>query len=292
MLDRLIGHNIELSVRQAPSLGRVKADPGQIEQVILNLAVNARDAMPQGGSLSLETKNAIVKEGDFQTRDDVPPGSYVLLSVRDNGVGMDSETQSRIFEPFFTTKEPGKGTGLGLATVYGVVKQMDGAIRVSSAPARGTTFEIYLPRVDDLQAADSVPESKNAIEAAPRGSETILLAEDQDGIRDLVREFLQRKGYTVLFATDGEDALRIANEHNMPVDLLLTDLVMPNVGGRDLAHRLRQLHPRMKVLFMSGYAEPAISGGQDGGAPVLQKPFLLDALAHKIRERLDGSDAD
>jgi two-component system, cell cycle sensor histidine kinase and response regulator CckA len=292
MLDRLIGHNIELSVRQAPSLGRVKADPGQIEQVILNLAVNARDAMPQGGSLFLETRNAIVKEGDFQTRDDVPSGNYVLLSVRDNGVGMDSETQSRIFEPFFTTKEPGKGTGLGLATVYGVVKQMDGAIRVSSAPARGATFEIYLPRVDDLQAPDSLPESKNAIEAAPRGSETILLAEDQDGIRDLVREFLQRKGYTVLFATDGEDALRIANEHKIPVDLLLTDLVMPNVGGRDLAHHLRQLHPRMKVLFMSGYAEPAISGGQDGGAPVLQKPFLLDALARKIRELLDGGDAD
>jgi len=292
MLDRLIGYNIELSVRQAPSLGRVKADPGQIEQVILNLAVNARDAMPQGGSLTLETRNAVVKEGDFQTRDDVPAGNYVLLSVRDNGVGMDSETQSRIFEPFFTTKEPGKGTGLGLATVYGVVKQMDGAIRVSSAPARGTTFEIYLPRVDDRQAADSAPESKNAIEAAPRGSETILLAEDQDGIRDLVREFLQRKGYRVLFARDGEDALRIANEHKIPVDLLLTDLVMPNVGGRDLAHRLRQLHPRMKVLFMSGYAEPAISGGQDGGAPVLQKPFLLDALAHKIRERLDDSDAD
>ncbi len=169
---------------------------------------------------------------------------------------------------------------------------MDGAIRVSSTPGRGTTFEIYFRRVDDLQAPDSVPESKNAIEAAPRGSETILLAEDQDGIRDLVREFLQRKGYRVLFATDGEDALRIANEHKISVDLLLTDLVMPNVGGRDLAHRLRQSHPRVKVLFMSGYAEPAISGGQDGGAPVLQKPFLLDALAHKIRELLDGSDAD
>jgi len=291
MLDRLIGNNIELSVRQAPSLARVKADPAQIEQVILNLAVNARDAMPHGGSLILETRNADVKEGDAPTCNGVPPGKYVVLLVRDNGIGMDSETQSRIFEPFFTTKEAGKGTGLGLATVYGGVKQMDGAIQVSSLPGRGTTFEIYLPQLDSSDVSESVSDHKNAIDAAPQGTETILLAEDQDGIRDLVREFLQRKGYTVLFATDGEDALRIVSQHKRRIDLLLTDVIMPNVGGRDLARRLLEHQPRMKVLFMSGYAEPAISGERDGGVPVLQKPFLLDVLAHKIRDLLDGSEA-
>jgi two-component system, cell cycle sensor histidine kinase and response regulator CckA len=288
VLGRLIGTNIELSVRQGPALGRVKADPGQIEQVIVNLAVNARDAMPQGGGLRLETRNVSVKDGDFQNRDSVPAGNYVLLAVSDNGIGMNLETQSRIFEPFFTTKDPGKGTGLGLATVYGVVKQMDGAIRVDSAPGKGTTFEIYLPRVDGSQASDPVLEGKKTIDRGPQGTETILLAEDQDGIRDLVREFLRRKGYTVLFANDGEDALRIAGEHGKGVDLLLTDLIMPNVGGRDLARRLRQQHPKMRVLFMSGYAAPAASGGE---GPVLQKPFLLDELAHKIRELLDSTAA-
>src|SRR5258706_3610306 len=290
MLDRLLGNNIELSVLQAASLGRVKADPGQIEQAILNLAVNARDAMPQGGRLTLETRNVTVSEGDFQTRDGVAAGDYVLLGVHDNGIGMDPQTQSRIFEPFFTTKEPGKGTGLGLATVYGVVNQMEGAIRVRSTPGKGSTFEIYLPQVGTSQSPAHVPEAKHILEAAPYGTETILLAEDQDGIRDMVREFLQRKGYTVLFAMDGEDALRIAGGHKQPIELLLTDVMMPNVGGRDLARRLQELHPRMKVLFMSGYAEPAIPSADNGTTPVLQKPFLLDALAHKIRELLDDAD--
>lgn len=292
MLDRLIGTNIELAILQAATLGRVKADPGQIEQVILNLAVNARDAMPQGGRITLETRNVTVREGDLQTRDGVPPGSYVMLAVHDNGIGMDTATQSRIFEPFFTTKEPGKGTGLGLATVYGVVNQMEGAIRVRSTLGKGTTFEIYLPHVDASPAPVLVLEGKRTLDAAPRGRETILLAEDQDGIRDLVREFLQRKGYTVLFANDGEDALRIAGEHRNPIDLLLTDVIMPNVGGHDLAQRMRQLHPNLKVLFMSGYAEPSASAKQEGIGPVLQKPFLLDALAHKLRNILDGTDSD
>jgi PAS domain S-box-containing protein len=290
MLDRLIANNIELTTLQAPSLGLVKADPGQIEQVILNLAVNARDAMPQGGRLILETKNVEVQEGDIQSPDAVPAGKYVMLSVSDTGVGMDPATQAHMFEPFFTTKEAGKGTGLGLATVYGVVNQMDGAIQVRSQPGAGSTFEIYLPRVESGEKVDASETSKLLI-SAPTGSETILLVEDQDGIRDLVREFLQRKGYTVLVAVDGQDGLRIAAQQEQPIHLLLTDVIMPTIGGRELASRLRQLHPRMKVLFMSGYAEPATSSTEAvfENAPVLQKPFLLDALAHKVRSVLDDS---
>jgi CheY-like chemotaxis protein len=290
MLHRLLGSNIELTSLLAPTLGRVKADPGQIEQVILNLAVNARDAMPQGGRLTLETRNVEIDAKSAQSRDGVPHGKYVMLAVQDTGVGMDRETQTHIFEPFFTTKEPGKGTGLGLATVYGVVKQMDGAIWLRSSPGAGTTFEIYLPEVEDAQPVAAPSEMKRSLDAAPSGTETILLVEDQDGIRDLVREFLQRKGYVVLFAVDGEDALRIAAEHKLPIHLLLTDVVMPNIGGRVLAPQVKHLHPDIQVLFMSGYAEPTVLKGPAGAenAPVLQKPFLLDALAHKIRSVLDS----
>jgi len=215
-----------------------------------------------------------------------------MLAVSDTGVGMDTATQAHIFEPFFTTKEPGKGTGLGLATVYGVVRQMGGAIWVRSQPGRGTTFEIYLPRVAESETA-AAAETRTLLATAPRGTETILLVEDQDGIRDLVREFLEGKGYTVLEASDGEDALRITNKHAHPIQLLVTDVVMPNVGGRELAHRLTQLHPRMKVLFMSGYPEHAtLSGGTEPqSAAVLQKPFMLDALARKVRSVLDEDDA-
>ena len=292
MLHRLLGSNIELTTQQAPVLGRVKADPGQIEQVILNLAVNARDAMPQGGRLTLETKNVAIDADDAQGRDGVPKGKYVMLAVQDTGIGMDRETQTHIFEPFFTTKEPGKGTGLGLATVYGVVKQMDGAIWLRSSPGGGTTFEIYLPEVADAQSETVPSETKRILDAAPSGTETILLVEDQDGIRDLVREFLQRKGYVVLFAIDGKDALRIAAEHKLPIHLLLTDVIMPNIGGRVLAPRVKELHPHIKVLFMSGYAEPTVVKGLAVGenAPVLQKPFLLDTLAHKVRSVLDSGE--
>ncbi len=291
MLDRLLANNIELTTLQAAALGRIKADPGQIEQVILNLVVNARDAMPQGGRLILETRNVEVNEDYAQNRDGVPMGKYIMLAVSDTGVGMDRETQSRIFEPFFTTKEPGKGTGLGLATVYGAVKQMDGAIWVRSTPKEGTTFEIYLPQVEDtIEAVTS--ETTRILTTAPTGTETVLLVEDQDGIRDLVREFLQRKGYTVLQAIDGKDALRIAGEHTHQIHLLLTDVIMPNIGGRELAPRLRQLHPKMKVLFMSGYSEHATlsDGATDENDLVLEKPFLLDTLARKIRRVLDGPD--
>jgi len=289
MLHRLLGSNIELSSVLAPGLGRVKADPGQIEQVILNLAVNARDAMPEGGRLTLETRNVEIDAHSGQNREEVPHGKYVMLSVHDTGVGMDRETQTHIFEPFFTTKEPGKGTGLGLATVYGVVKQMDGAIWLRSSPGAGTTFEIYLPEVEDAHPA-TPSETKKSLDAAPSGTETILLVEDQDGIRDLVREFLQRKGYAVLFAVDGEDALRIAAEHRLPIHLLLTDVIMPNISGRVLAPRVKELHPDVKVLFMSGYAEPSVlkMSADEEDVPVLQKPFLLDALAHKVRMVLDS----
>jgi len=292
MLGRLLANNIELRALQAPSLGHIKADPGQIEQMILNLAVNGRDAMPHGGTLILETRNVAVDAAYALSHDGVPTGEYVMLAVSDTGVGMDTATQAHIFEPFFTTKEPGKGTGLGLATVYGVVKQMGGAIWVRSQPGRGTTFEIYLPRVAASETA-AAAETRTLLATAPRGTETILLVEDQDGIRDLVRQFLEGKGYTVLPASDGEDALRITENHAHPIQLLVTDVVMPNVGGRELARRLTQLHPRMKVLFMSGYPEHAtLTGGTEAeSAAVLQKPFMLDALARKVRTVLDDHGA-
>jgi nitrogen-specific signal transduction histidine kinase len=292
MLDRLIPNHIEVRTVQAAVLSRVKADPGQIEQMILNLAVNARDAMPQGGRLTLETKNVEVDEAYARTYEGVPTGKYVMLAVSDTGVGMDSQTQARIFEPFFTTKEPGKGTGLGLATVYGVVKQMGGAIWVRSEPGQGTSFDIYLPQVEATEESVA-PEARSVLVTVPSGTETVLLVEDQDGIRDLVREFLQRKGYEVLHATDGDQALRIAGQHRDPIHLLVTDIVMPNVGGRELARRLTQARPNMKVLFMSGYPDHATLSSELGGehAAVLQKPFMLDTLARKVRGLLDEGKA-
>jgi PAS domain S-box-containing protein len=287
MLDRLITNNIEVRTIHDLSLGSMKADPSQIEQVILNLAVNARDAMPGGGRLQLETKNVEVDEAYACSREGVPPGRYVMLIVRDTGVGMDTDTQSRIFEPFFTTKEPGKGTGLGLATVYGVVKQMGGAIWVESKLGIGTTFEIYFPRVEDGEKARS-PE-RGSLAGTPTGDETVLLVEDQEGIRDLVREFLSRKGYKVLQAMDGNDALKIAAANPGKIHLLVTDVVMPNIGGRELARRITQSWPGIKVLFMSGYPEHVTLSGETHveGAAVLQKPFPLDALARKVRSLLD-----
>jgi two-component system cell cycle sensor histidine kinase/response regulator CckA len=297
MLGRVIANHIELKVLLAPELGRVKADPGQIEQIILNLAVNARDAMPQGGQLILETRNVEVNEARARNRDNVPAGKYVMLSVTDTGIGMDGETQAHMFEPFFTTKEPGKGTGLGLATVYGVVQQMDGAIWVHSEPGHGTRFEIYLPCVEsgEEKAEEKPPgfATRTSLAAAPEGSETVLLVEDQDGIRDLVQEFLQRKGYTVLHAVDGNDALHVAAEHKDQIHLLVTDVVMPNIGGQELVRRLTPLHPQMKVLFMSGYPEHASLGDEavNGNVPVMLKPFLLDTLAREVRRVLGDRDS-
>ena len=314
MLDRLIGKDIELQVVPASSLSRVKADPGQMEQVILNLAVNSRDAMPNGGTLTIETRDVELDEDDSRNHQGVPAGRYVMLAVSDTGDGMDTETQARIFEPFFTTKAPGKGTGLGLATVYGVVKHSDGWIWVDSEPGRGTTFKIYLPRVDESRVEESevesdlaesrqdrfeVPKSRPvellsgpttlSVSSASKGTETVLVVEDQDGIRDIVRESLRRNGYKVIIAVDGNEALQIASSYPDPIHLLVTDLVMPNIGGRELAQRLTPQRPAMKVLFMSGYSEHSALDIEEAGASaaVLQKPFSLDVLARSVRRVLD-----
>jgi PAS domain S-box-containing protein len=325
MLHRLIGKDIELRVVPAPSLGRVKADPGQMEQMILNVAVNSRDAMPQGGRLTITTSNVELDENDSRNHEGAPSGKYVMLAVSDTGSGMDTETQAHMFEPFFTTKAPGKGTGLGLATVYGVVKHSDGWIWVDSEAGCGTTFKVYLPRVEEARVDEArvaeggveecqveervekseqsrlapfgteqfQPPSKTApaLAAAPKGTETVLVVEDQDGIRDIVRESLRRNGYKVLIAVDGNEALQMASAYPDPIHLLVTDLVMPNIGGRELAQRLTPLRPRMKVLFMSGYSEHSALDGEneemDPSATVLQKPFSLDALARNVRRVLD-----
>jgi two-component system, cell cycle sensor histidine kinase and response regulator CckA len=290
MLDRLIGSSIALRVLPAAQLWSVKADPGQVGQLILNLAVNSRDAMPQGGSLLIETRNAEIGNSHPRLREGLQPGSYVVLVVGDTGVGMDRETQAHMFEPFFTTKEPGKGTGLGLAIVYGVVKQIGGWAFVESTPGQGTTFEIYLPRAEESKSP-VVATQKQDLSSVPKGTETILLVEDELGIRELAEDFLQAQGYMVLSASDGNEALRIAEGHEDLIHLLLTDVVMPNVGGNELAQRLRQVRPQIKVLFMSGYPDhPALArGGVGAQTTVLQKPFSLDMLAYEIRHLLDQS---
>jgi PAS domain S-box-containing protein len=288
MLERLIEKNIALRVTPAPLLWPVKADPSQVEQLIMNLAVNARDAMPQGGQLLIETRNAEIGGTHPRLHDGVRPGRYVILVVIDNGLGMDSETQAHMFEPFFTTKEPGRGTGLGLAIVYGVVKQMGGWIHVDSKPEHGTRFEIYLPRAEEAKAPAPVEKILD-LATVPKGTETILLVEDEVGIRELASDFLQGRGYMVLSAMDGNEALRIAEGHEDLIHLLVTDIVMPNVGGKELAQRLRQVRPQIKVLLMSGYPEhPALADADIGAqTTVLQKPFSLDMLAHKVRGLLD-----
>jgi len=292
MLARLIPVNIELQILAAPSIHRVKADPGQLEQVIMNLAVNALDAMPRsGGRVTIETRNLELRETYAGSHARIPSGRYVVLSVSDTGTGMHSDIQARIFEPFFTTKQPGKGTGLGLSIVYGVVKQSGGWISVRSELNQGTTFDIYFPQIpaEDDTAAEPAPKTKSSASTA-RGTETVLLVEDQDGIRDLVREFLQNQGYTVLVAADGNEALQIATDYTEHVHLLLTDVVMPNIGGRQLADRLTQSRPNMKILFMSGYPDRSTWGcdlGDDSSA-VLQKPFTLTTLARKVRALLDN----
>ncbi len=287
MLRRLIGEDIDLVVIPAAGLWRVRADRGQVEQVIVNLAVNARDAMPGGGRLTLETSNAQLDEPAAAGRLSLPAGSYAVLTVSDTGEGMTGETLSHLFEPFFTTKESGKGTGLGLATVYGIVAQSGGAIDVASAQGRGTAFRVYLPRVDadvDLPA----PEARGT--ESWRGTETILLVEDEDGVRTLVLEILRRKGYAVLTARNGGEALLVCERQPGTIELMLTDVVMPGMGGKDLARRLAPLRPGMKTLYMSGYTDAAVSrsGVLEPGTRFLQKPFTADDLARKVREALDG----
>jgi PAS domain S-box-containing protein len=286
MLPRLIGEDVELVSRAGPELGRVKADPGQIEQIIMNLAVNARDAMPQGGRLSIETANADLDETFARAHVPTKPGRYVMLSVTDTGVGMDAKVKAHLFEPFFTTKEHGKGTGLGLATVYGIVKQSGGYIWTDSEPGEGTTFSVYLPRVNE--AVYAVQPVKSQIRV-PDGSETILLVEDEQGVRSMVRGVLKSRGYTVLEASRGDEALQICKRHEGTIHLLLTDVVMPEMGGRELAKRVVNLRRDAKVLLMSGYTDDAVirQGELKPGVGLLQKPFTPDALASKVREVLD-----
>jgi PAS domain S-box-containing protein len=287
MLRRLIGEDVGLRTALESDLGSVKADPGQIEQIIMNLAVNARDAMPQGGKITIETTNVHLDEEYAKSHIAVIPGPYVMLAVSDTGMGMDQQTQARIFEPFFTTKVAGKGTGLGLSTVYGIVKQSGGNIWVYSELGRGTTFKIYLPRVDEgAQKFERRVEAKGAL----KGSETVLLAEDEEAVRTLARQLLEMYGYQVLEAANGGAALLICERHQEPIHLLITDVIMPEMSGRELADRLAQLRPDMKVLFMSGYTDNAIvhQGVLDEWADFIQKPFPTDALARKVRNVLDA----
>ena len=290
MLPRLIGEDVELVFAPAHDLGKVKADPIQIEQVVMNLAANARDAMPGGGILTIETATVRVDESYVQRHAIVPAGDYVLLTVTDSGQGIAAEDMAHIFEPFYTTKEAGKGTGLGLATVYGIVKQNGGFVWVYSEPGLGTTFKVYLPQVQPLSSGIVI--TKPA-ESSPRGCETLLLVEDEASVRQAARQFLTGRGYTVLEATDGEDAIRASREYRGLIHLLVTDVVMPRMGGPTLAERLTDERPDVKVLFVSGYAENTIlkHGKIDVATRFLQKPFSLKTLARKIREVLGANEA-
>ena len=290
MLRRLIGEDMEFRTALASDLGSIKADPSQIEQVLLNLCVNARDAMPGGGKLTIETSNVYLDEEYASRHVGVGSGDYVMLAVSDTGCGMDDETLAHIFEPFFTTKEMGKGTGLGLSTVYGIVQQSGGSVWVYSEVGRGTTFKVYLPRVGE--DAREYRRSASPEESA-RGTETILLAEDDELVRRLAREVLEMYGYGVLEAANGGAALLICERHAGPIDLLVTDAIMPEMSGRELSERLSSLRPRMKVLYMSGYADTAVvhQGVLDEWANFIQKPFTPDALTRKVRELLDAPPA-
>ena len=286
MLGRLIGEDIALLTTPTPRLGRVKADRGQIEQVIMNLAVNARDAMPQGGRLIVETADIDLDDEYVRRHVGARPGPHVMLAVSDTGTGIPHEIQSQIFEPFFTTKEQGKGTGLGLATVYGIVKQSGGYIEVDSEPGQGTTFRVYLPRLD----AEPAPVDRSARPAAAAGgTETILLVEDEEGVRELARDILRASGYTVLEARNGPEALLLCERHQGQLDMLLTDVVMPRMSGRELAERLAPLRPDLSVLYMSGYTDDAVirHGVLGAGTAFLQKPFTPAALVLRVRETLD-----
>jgi two-component system, cell cycle sensor histidine kinase and response regulator CckA len=290
MLRRLIGEDLELRAVLAPNLGRVKADRGQIDQVIMNLVVNARDAMPAGGRLTIETRNVELDDDYAREHVSVLPGPYAMLSVSDTGAGMDEATQSRIFEPFFTTKEPGKGTGLGLSTIYGIIKQSGGNIWVYSEPGHGSTFKIYLPRVEEplAPAARSGPADLTA--ARLEGNETILVAEDDDAVRLVTRLVLERYGYTVLATSCGFEAMEIARSHSGPIHAVVTDVLMSGISGPELAAQIVALLPNVKVLLMSGYSESAVSGhlGAATQLALLEKPFTADALARKLRQVLDG----
>ncbi|MFB3915106.1 MAG: PAS domain S-box protein [Terriglobales bacterium] len=287
MLPRLIGEDIDLQTVRTPGLKSVKADPGQLEQVIMNLVVNARDAMPEGGKLTIETANIHFSEEEAQHHD-VAPGDYVMLAVSDTGYGMDEQTRAHMFEPFFTTKESGKGTGLGLATVYGIVNQSSGHIWVYSEPGAGTTFKIYLPAVSDTAERSGISQTP---EFTMAGSETVLVVEDEDSLRALIVNVLDSKGYKVLSAASGAAALKIFKESHGEIDLLLTDVVMPGMRGQELAHQLLRHSPRLPVIYMSGYTDNALmhAGSLPEGTIFLQKPFTPDIVLRKVREVLDST---
>jgi two-component system cell cycle sensor histidine kinase/response regulator CckA len=285
MLERLIPENIQLSTVLTTELGLIRANRTQIEQVMLNLVVNARDAMPMGGTLTIETEPFELSESTPNPQLDLGPGEYVLLTVRDTGTGMDAETLSHIFEPFYTTKQKGKGTGLGLPTVYGIVKQSGGSINVQSKPNSGTTFRIYLPRTEDVPKRVAAPKGE-----LQRGSETILVVEDNRTVRQLTVEMLMTRGYRVLSADSGEEAMRLCKNCEGGVDLLLTDVIMPQESGPSLAERVTRMKPDIKVLYMSGYAQEMINqqGLLDGTVALLTKPFTMHELSVKVREVLDS----
>jgi two-component system cell cycle sensor histidine kinase/response regulator CckA len=286
MLQRLIGEDVELRLVLGHDVGRVSADPGQLEQVLMNLAVNARDAMPKGGILTIETANVELDRNYTARHLTVEPGPYVLLAVSDNGVGMDAATQARLFEPFFTTKATGRGTGLGLSTALGIVKQSRGTVDVYSEPDRGTSVKVYLPRIDQPPSE----ESENVGKASRRGTETILLVEDDEMVRHLVRDTLLREGYRIFDAADPMEARRIAENYRGAIQLLITDVVMPKVSGRELADGLLRRRPDMKVLYMSGYTDNAIlsSGILEKEVAFLQKPFTPAVLSEKVRDVIES----
>jgi PAS domain S-box-containing protein len=289
ILGRLLREDIEIATVFAPTLGAILADPGQVEQVIVNLAVNARDAMPKGGTLTITTANVELDATYADAQRTMEPGLYTVLTMTDTGIGMEADVRRRIFEPFYTTKELGKGTGLGLATVYGIVKQSNGYVWVDSEPGRGATFTVYLPQVQG--GAEPIAPSSATATAAVGGHETILLVEDEEGVRKLTLKVLQRLGYTVLTATNGEEALNVLEQRGASIDLVITDVIMPKLAGHDLAERLSQRYPRCRVLFMSGYAPDAIGRHRvlDKRTAFLPKPFSPTGLGQKVREVLDAA---
>ena len=289
LLGRAIGENVQLVYHLDPSVGRVSADPGQLEQVVINLVVNARDAMPRGGVITIATDNVQLDEAYVETHHGASPGAHVRIAITDTGMGIPDSDRPHLFEPFFTTKERGKGTGLGLATVYGIVKQSDGSIWVDSEVGHGTTFNIHLPRTEHV--ADALPGTAQT-RAAPGGTETILIAEDQAEVGAVMRATLEGEGYAVLEARGGEEALRLSAAHADPIHLLLTDVVMPGMTGRDLAHALRELRPSVRVLYTSGYTDHAIvrQGVIESGLAFIQKPFSPESLLRKVRDTLDTPD--
>jgi len=286
MLRRLVGEHITFEFLPQADLAPVSADDGMVEQILMNLAVNARDAMPEGGTLAIETANVEIGEDEVRQHSFLKAGNYVMLSVMDTGCGMSHEVKAHIFEPFFTTKGPEKGTGLGLSTVYGIVKQSDGFLLVESEVGKGTTFKNYFPQIEIACATPAVVASTPV---AQGGIETVLLVEDEESLRKLAQGCLQTCGYTVLEATDGQDALEVANRYRGKIHLLLTDVIMPGISGRDLADQLAQVRPDVKVLYMSGYTHDLVTqrGILASGSELLQKPFAISALLRKVRDMLD-----